>query len=47
VFTTQGVYDADPHRMAAFVAAANEANAWIAQNPRDAAELYLRKERRS
>lgn len=44
VFTTQKVYDADPHLMAAFVAAANEADAWIAQNPKDAAELYLRKE---
>jgi NitT/TauT family transport system substrate-binding protein len=44
VFTTQGIYDANPHLMQAFVAAADEANAWIAQNPKDAAELYLRKE---
>jgi NitT/TauT family transport system substrate-binding protein len=44
VFTTQGVYDANPHLLEAFVAAANEANAWIVQNPKDAAELYLRKE---
>jgi NitT/TauT family transport system substrate-binding protein len=44
VFTTQSVYDANPHLLEAFVAAADEANAWIAQNPKGAAELYLRKE---
>jgi NitT/TauT family transport system substrate-binding protein len=43
-FTTQRVYDANPHLMEAFVAAADEANAWIMQNPKDAAELYLHKE---
>jgi NitT/TauT family transport system substrate-binding protein len=44
VFTTQKIYDANPRLLEAFVAAANEANVWIAQNPKDAAELYLRKE---
>jgi NitT/TauT family transport system substrate-binding protein len=44
VFTTQGMYDANPHLLEAFAAAAEEANAWIAQNPDQAAELYLRKE---
>lgn len=44
VFTTQSVYDANPRLLQAFVAAADEANAWIAQHPKDAAELYLRKE---
>jgi NitT/TauT family transport system substrate-binding protein len=44
VFTTQKVYDANPRLLEAFVAAANEANTWIAQNAKDAAELYLRKE---
>jgi NitT/TauT family transport system substrate-binding protein len=44
VFTTQSVYDANPHLLEAFVAAAGEANAWIVQHPTEAAELYLRKE---
>jgi NitT/TauT family transport system substrate-binding protein len=44
VFTTQSVYDANPRLLQAFAAAADEANAWIVQNPKDAAELYLRKE---
>jgi NitT/TauT family transport system substrate-binding protein len=44
VFTTQSIYDANPLLLQAFAAAAEEANAWIVKNPKDAAALYLRKE---
>jgi NitT/TauT family transport system substrate-binding protein len=44
VFTMQSVYAANPKLIEAFVAAADEANAWILKNPRETAELYLRKE---
>ena len=44
VFTTQRIHDANPRLLEAFAAAANEATAWITQNPKEAAELYLRKE---
>jgi NitT/TauT family transport system substrate-binding protein len=44
VFTMQRVYDANPGLLQAFVAATEEANAWIEANPTAAADLYLRAE---
>lgn len=43
-FSTQRVHDANPRLLQAFVAATDEANAWIAAHPLEAAALYLRKE---
>jgi NitT/TauT family transport system substrate-binding protein len=47
VYATQKFVDANPVTMAAFVAALDEANAWIIENPKEAAALYLRAEKSS
>lgn len=44
VFAKQSVYDANPKMLEAFVAAVDEANAWIDGNRKAAAEMYLRRE---
>jgi NitT/TauT family transport system substrate-binding protein len=41
VFATAKVHDANPKAIQAFIAALDEANAFIASNKRDAAEIYL------
>jgi NitT/TauT family transport system substrate-binding protein len=43
-FTTQRVHDGNPRLVEAFVAAADEADAWIAAHAEEAAALYLRRE---
>lgn len=47
LYATQRWRDANPRTLAALRSALDAANAWIAANPREAAELYVRAERSS